>query len=187
MLISKYLDIRRRSYDSDLAVYTAANIGVMEWLNVLISRGLLALGVDTSLRFGGSLQFFLYDTIKIVTLWQCWFLFISWHPAFISLPNAPSSAVAGVSRLLPTVWPLCRERRWLFCSARSPLSIGFTAGLPLSVTFPFWFRLVDLGSLVLISEYFGAKVAGGGICVGWPYFGRAGRYYIDRQTGYGQQ
>ena len=40
----------------------------MEWLNVLIGRGVSALGLDPASRWGGSIQFFLYDTIKITLL-----------------------------------------------------------------------------------------------------------------------
>ena len=40
----------------------------MKWLNVLIGKGLSALGLDTATRWGGSIQFFLYDVIKITIL-----------------------------------------------------------------------------------------------------------------------
>ncbi|MGC8140773.1 permease, partial [Salmonella enterica] len=57
--------------------------------------------------------------------------------------------------LLGTVTP--------FCSCSSiPLFIGFTrAGLPLGVTFSFLISspMVDLGSLVLLTSIFGAKIA----------------------------
>ena len=39
----------------------------MKWLNALIGEGLSAAGLDTANRWVGSLQFFLYDVIKIVT------------------------------------------------------------------------------------------------------------------------
>ena len=47
----------------------------MKWLNVLISKGLSALGLDTATRWGGSIQFFLYDVIKI-TILLCMLIFI---------------------------------------------------------------------------------------------------------------
>lgn len=47
----------------------------MEWLNVLIGRGVSALGLDPASRWGGSIQFFLYDTIKI-TLLLCLLIFM---------------------------------------------------------------------------------------------------------------
>ena len=37
----------------------------MKWLNAVIGKGLSALGLDTTSRWGGSIQFFLYDVIKI--------------------------------------------------------------------------------------------------------------------------
>lgn len=38
----------------------------MKWLNAIIGDGLSALGFDITSRLGGSVQFFLYDTIKIL-------------------------------------------------------------------------------------------------------------------------
>ena len=40
----------------------------MKWLNALIGRGLSSLGLDTASRWGGSIQFFFYDVIKITIL-----------------------------------------------------------------------------------------------------------------------
>ena len=40
----------------------------MKWLNKLIGMGLSALGLDITGRIGGSIQFFLYDVIKITVL-----------------------------------------------------------------------------------------------------------------------
>ena len=37
----------------------------MKWLNGLIGKGLSQLGLDIDSRLGGSIQFFLYDVIKI--------------------------------------------------------------------------------------------------------------------------
>ena len=42
----------------------------MKWLNELIGRGLSALGLDITGRIGSSVQFFLYDVIKI-TVQMC--------------------------------------------------------------------------------------------------------------------
>ena len=38
----------------------------MKWLSRLIGSGLNAAGLDTSSRIGGSVQFFIYDLIKIM-------------------------------------------------------------------------------------------------------------------------
>ena len=47
----------------------------MKWLNTLIGKGLSVLGLDTAARLGGSIQFFLYDVIKI-TILLCLLIFI---------------------------------------------------------------------------------------------------------------
>ena len=47
----------------------------MKWLNAAIGSGLSALGLDTASRWGGSVQFFLYDVIKITAL-LCFLIFV---------------------------------------------------------------------------------------------------------------
>ena len=37
----------------------------MKWLNTIIGEVLLMVGLDVNSRVGGSIQFFIYDTIKI--------------------------------------------------------------------------------------------------------------------------
>ena len=134
----------------------------MKWLNALIGKGLLAAGLDTSSRWGGSIQFFLYDVIKIPVL-LCFLIFvISYIQSYF--PPERTKKILGrfhgiwaniLAALLGTVTP--------FCSCSSiPLFIGFTsAGLPLGVTFSFLISspMVDLGSLVLLMSIFGWKVA----------------------------
>ena len=134
----------------------------MKWLDGLIGSGLSALGLDTTTRLVGSIEFFLYDVIKI-TLLLCFLIFlISYIQSYF--PPERSKKILGrfhgvwancVSALLGTVTP--------FCSCSSiPLFIGFTsAGLPVGVTFSFLISspMVDLGSLLLLMSIFGAKVA----------------------------
>lgn len=134
----------------------------MKWMNEVIGFGLSALGLDVSGRIGGSIQFFLYDVVKI-TILLCFLIFvISYIQSFF--PPERSKRILGrfhgiraniISALLGTVTP--------FCSCSSiPLFIGFTsAGLPLGVTFSFLISspMVDLGSLVLLMSIFGTKVA----------------------------
>ena len=134
----------------------------MKWLNELIGRGLAALGLDTAGGVGGSIRFFLYDTVKIMVLLGVLILVISYIQSFF--PPERTKRILGrfrglgancVAALLGTVTP--------FCSCSSiPLFIGFTsAGLPLGVTFSFLISspMVDLGSLVLLMSIFGWKVA----------------------------
>ena len=134
----------------------------MKWLNELIGTGLSNLGLDVGSPMGGSVQFFLYDTVKITILLCFLIFFISYIQSYF--PPERSRKILGgfhgiwancISALLGTVTP--------FCSCSSiPLFIGFTsAGLPLGVTFSFLISspMVDLGSLVLLMSIFGSKVA----------------------------
>ena len=134
----------------------------MKWLNALIGKLLSALGLDTAGRIGGSVQFFLYDVIKITVLLCVLIFIISYIQSYF--PPERSRKIMGrfhgigancIAALLGTVTP--------FCSCSSiPLFIGFTsAGLPLGVTFSFLISspMVDLGSLVLLMSIFGTKVA----------------------------
>lgn len=134
----------------------------MKWLNELIGNVLSMFGLDVGGRVGGSVQFFIYDVLKITVL-LCFLIFvISYIQSYF--PPERSKRILGrfhgiwaniVSALLGTVTP--------FCSCSSiPLFIGFTgAGLPLGVTFSFLISspMVDLGSLVLLMSIFGARVA----------------------------
>lgn len=134
----------------------------MKWLNNVIGSLLSALGFDITTRLGGSVQFFLYDVIKI-TILLCTLIFIisyiqSYFPPERSkriLSRFHGIGANIISALLGTVTP--------FCSCSSiPLFIGFTsAGLPLGVSFSFLISspMVDLGSLILLMSIFGAKVA----------------------------
>ncbi len=109
-----------------------------------------------------SIQFFIYDTIKIMLLLGVLILIISYIQSYF--PPERTKKILGrfqgiganiIAALLGTVTP--------FCSCSSiPLFIGFTsAGLPLGVTFSFLISspMVDLGSLVLLMSIFGWKVA----------------------------
>ena len=131
-------------------------------MNTLIGNLLEKAGVDTSGRMGGSVQFFLYDVLKITILLCILIFMISYIQSYF--PPERSKRLMGrfhgvwancIAALLGTVTP--------FCSCSSiPLFIGFTsAGLPLGVTFSFLISspMVDLGSLVLLMSIFGSKVA----------------------------
>lgn len=134
----------------------------MSWLNRLVEVGLSACGVNTASRIGASIQFFIYDTVKIMVLLCVLIWVISYIQSYF--PPERTKKILGhfhgiganiVAALLGTVTP--------FCSCSSiPLFIGFTsAGLPLGVTFSFLISspMVDLGSLVLLMSIFGWKIA----------------------------
>ncbi|MGL6120737.1 MAG: permease [Fusobacteriaceae bacterium] len=121
---------------------------------------ILGLSMDTMI--GGALQFFIYDTIKIFILLGVLIFGISYIQSFF--PPERTKKILGrfkgvtgntIGALLGTITP--------FCSCSSiPLFIGFTsAGLPIGVTFSFLISspLVDLASFLLISSFFGFKIA----------------------------
>ena len=134
----------------------------MHRLYRLIGTVLNACGLDPTGRIGVNVQFFIYDTIKIMVLLGVLILIISYIQSYF--PPGRTKKILGrfhgiwaniLAALLGTVTP--------FCSCSSiPLFIGFTsAGLPLGVTFSFLISspMVDLGSLVLLMSIFGWKVA----------------------------
>lgn len=135
----------------------------MDWLAYLV-RLLVenVFGLDTSGRVGGSLHFFIFDTIKIFLLLSVLIFFISWMQSYF--PPERTRRILGGMRgfranltgaLLGTVTP--------FCSCSSiPLFIGFTgSGLPLAVTFSFLISspLVDLASMILLASIFNWAIA----------------------------
>lgn len=141
----------------------------MKWLNDLIGKMLTVFGMDITTKIGSSVQFFIYDVIKIVVLLCVLIYGISYIQSYF--PPERSKKILGrfrgigancIAALLGTVTP--------FCSCSSiPLFIGFTsAGLPLGVTFSFLISspMVDLGSLVLLMSIFGAPIAVAYVLVG---------------------
>lgn len=134
----------------------------MKWLHEWIGKLLVRFGIRIETKLGGSLQFYLYDVIKIVTLLCVLIFIISYIQSYFPPERSKKIMVKfkgiwanAIAALLGTVTP--------FCSCSSiPLFIGFTsAGLPLGVTFSFLISspMVDLGSLVLLMSVFGSKVA----------------------------
>lgn len=134
----------------------------MKWLNELISNSLSLIGLNIESKLGASIQFFIYDTLKITILLCILIYLISYIQSYF--PPERSRRILGrfhgigancIAALLGTVTP--------FCSCSSiPLFIGFTnAQLPLGVTFSFLISspMVDLGSLVLLMSIFGSKIA----------------------------
>lgn len=142
----------------------------MKWLSELI-RLFMEKVLDLSIndRTGGSIHFFIYDTIKIFILLSVLIFIISYIQSYF--PPERTKKILGrikgikgniLGALLGTITP--------FCSCSSiPIFIGFTsAGLPLGVTFSFLISspMVDLASLMLLMSFFGAKVAIAYVTVG---------------------
>ncbi len=142
----------------------------MNWLSELFRRLVEGVfGLPVSERVGGSLHFFLYDTVKIFLLLSILIFGISYVQSFF--PPERTRKILGRFRgiganilgaLLGTVTP--------FCSCSSiPLFIGFTsAGLPVGVTFSFLISspLVDLASVLLLASIFNWRIALAYVAVG---------------------
>jgi len=153
---------------------------ILEWLNDQLLKmtwlsDLMKLlvqnvfGLDITQRLGGSIHFFLYDTIKIFILLSVLIFIISYIQSFF--PPERTRRILGrykgiwanlLGALLGTITP--------FCSCSSiPLFIGFTnAGLPIGVTFSFLISspLVDLASVLLLASIFNWKIAIAYVVVG---------------------
>jgi uncharacterized membrane protein YraQ (UPF0718 family) len=142
----------------------------MTWLSELV-RLLVekVFGLSIKERFGGSVHFFIYDTIKIFILLSVLIFMISYIQSYF--PPERTKKILGnikgikgniLGALLGTITP--------FCSCSSiPIFIGFTsAGLPLGITFSFLISspLVDIASLLILMSFFGAKIAIAYVVVG---------------------
>lgn len=142
----------------------------MKWLSELVKLLLEEVfGLPVSSPAGGSIHFFIYDTIKIMVLLSVLIFGISYIQSHF--PPERTKKLLGrfggirgniMGALLGTVTP--------FCSCSSiPLFIGFTeAGLPLGITFSFLISspMVDLASFILLLSIFGLKVAVAYVAVG---------------------
>jgi hypothetical protein len=142
----------------------------MLWLNDLV--GTLVedvFGMPLSGRLGTSVQFFIYDVVKIFVLLSALIFTISYVQSFF--PPERTRKILGrfsgigantIGALLGTITP--------FCSCSSiPLFIGFTsAGLPVGVTFSFLISspLVDLASVILLASIFNWRIAIAYVVVG---------------------
>lgn len=136
----------------------------MKWLNTVLGLAFTGMfGADfMATRWGGAIQFFIYDTIKIIVLLCLLIFLISYIQSYF--PPERTKKLLGkykgiwanaMGALLGTVTP--------FCSCSSiPIFMGFTrAGLSSGVTFSFLISspLVDLGAFILLASVFGFPIA----------------------------
>lgn len=142
----------------------------MEWLSDLVRiivEKIFYLKIDT--RLGGSIHFFIYDSLKIFLLLMVLIYTISYIQSYFPpertrkiLSRFKGIKANIIGALIGTVTP--------FCSCSSiPLFIGFTsAGLPLGVTFSFLISspLVDLASVILLASIFNWTIAIAYVLVG---------------------
>ena len=135
----------------------------MTWLNQLSNKLVSnVLGLDTNGMLGGAIQFFIYDVVKIFILLSILIFTISYIQSYFPPERTKKilekhKGIKGniLGALLGTITP--------FCSCSSiPIFIGFiSARVPIGITFSFLISspLVDLASVIMISSFFGRKVA----------------------------
>lgn len=135
----------------------------MTWLNDFFAwflEKVFYLSLESKL--GQSLQFFLFDVVKIFILLTVLIFLMGMIQSFF--PPEKTKKILGnikglkgnlLGALLGTVTP--------FCSCSSiPIFIGFTtAGLPLGTTFSFLISspMVDMASIILLMSFFGPEIA----------------------------
>ena len=136
----------------------------MKWLNTLLGMAFTGIFNEEFMttRWGGAMQFFIYDTIKIMVLLCLLIFLISYIQSYF--PPERTKQILGkfhgmganaVGALLGTVTP--------FCSCSSiPIFMGFTkAGISSGVTFSFLISspLVDLSAFILLASVFVFPIA----------------------------
>jgi uncharacterized membrane protein YraQ (UPF0718 family) len=134
----------------------------MQWLSDLVTAGVQAVGLDPASRIGGSVQFFVYDVLKIFLLLSVLIFVISYGQSFFP-PERTRRILGGRSGFGANILAALLGTLTPFCSCSSiPLFIGFTAaGLPLGVTFSFLISspLVDMASVILLASIFSWPLA----------------------------
>lgn len=135
----------------------------MQWLSDLIRilvEKVFNLKVDS--KIGGSIHFFFYDTIKIFILLSILIFLISYIQSYFP-PERTKKILGGIKGIKGNILGALLGTITPFCSCSSiPIFIGFTsAGLPLGVTFSFLISspLVDIASFLLLTSFFGIKIA----------------------------
>lgn len=135
----------------------------MTWLNDFFAWFLeKVFHLSLESKLGQSLQFFLFDVVKIFILLTVLIFLMGMIQSFF--PPEKTKKILGnikglkgnlLGALLGTVTP--------FCSCSSiPIFIGFTtAGLPLGTTFSFLISspMVDMASIILLMSFFDPEIA----------------------------
>ena len=145
-----------------LLLAAAAWFGVYQTLLPAADALVAALPVDRDSHLGGALQFFFYDTPKVLLL-LTGIVFIMGMINSYFTPERTRALLAGRTEGVANVMAAGLGIVTPFCSCSAvPLFIGFVqAGVPLGVTFSFLISapMVNEVALVLLFGLFGWKVA----------------------------
>ncbi|MBE3554218.1 MAG: permease [Thermicanus sp.] len=142
----------------------------MTWLSDLVK--LLVenfFGLPVNERIGGSIHFFLYDTLKIFILLATLIFFISYIQSYFP-PERTKKTLGGMRGIRGNIFGALLGTITPFCSCSSiPIFIGFaSAGMPIGVIFSFLISspLVDLASFLMLVSFFGVRIAFAYVIVG---------------------
>lgn len=135
----------------------------MKWLwdlvELLVEK---VFGLSMESRVGGSVHFFIYDTIKIFILLSVMIFIISYIQSHFP-PERTKKIIGGIKGIKGNIFGALLGILTPFCSCSSiPIFVGFvSAGLPLGATFSFLISspMIDLASLMLLMSFFGTKIA----------------------------
>jgi len=145
-----------------LALAAALWWGLYQTLAPASEALVAALPVDRASHLGGALQFFLYDTPKVLML-LTGVVFVMGMVNSYFTPERTRALLAGRSEGVANVMAASLGIVTPFCSCSAvPLFIGFVqAGVPLGVTFSFLISapMVNEVALTLLFGMFGWKVA----------------------------
>ena len=148
-------------------------MGIFTWLNSqllkmkwlwdlvqLLVEKVFGLSIET--RLGGSVHFFIYDTIKIFILLSVMIFIISYIQSHFP-PERTKKIMGGIKGIKGNILGALLGILTPFCSCSSiPIFVGFlSAGLPLGATFSFLISspMIDLASLMLLMSFFGMEIA----------------------------
>lgn len=156
------LTLPRRSPRAFLAFAMLAWAGLYAMLSPAAEALVTALPVDRESHLGGALQFFLYDTPKVLLL-LTGIVFVMGMVNSYFTPERTRALLAGRTEGVANVMAASLGIVTPFCSCSAvPLFIGFVqAGVPLGVTFSFLISapMVNEVALTLLFAMFGWKVA----------------------------
>jgi hypothetical protein len=137
-------------------------LGLYQLLNPAAEALVAALPVDRASHLGGAIQFFFYDTPKVLML-LTGVVFVMGMVNSYFTPERTRALLAGRTEGVANVMAASLGIVTPFCSCSAvPLFIGFVqAGVPLGVTFSFLISapMVNEVALTLLFSMFGWKVA----------------------------
>lgn len=148
--------------DKKMLAFIKNQLLKMDWLWKLVESLVTnVFRLDMNDKWGISLHFFIYDTLKIFILLISMIFIISYIQSYFP-PEKTKKLLKNMKGLKGNIFGALMGILTPFCSCSSiPIFIGFlSAGLPLGATFSFLIAspMIDLAALMLLISAFGIKV-----------------------------